>query len=103
MSRKDEILKLFKDVEHKELLLKSIDDLLFLEDQLEELRTKPHIKYHPTKPELQKRTEAGKLYKEYLQQYNNLVKTLCSVLYKNENEGNESPLRIYFEKVNGKR
>lgn len=103
MGRKEEILQLLKDVEHKDLLVKSVDDLLFLEDQLEELRTKPHIKYHPTNPSLQKRTEAGKLYKEYLQQYNNLVKTLCSVLYKNDSEASESPLRIYFEKVNGKR
>ena len=76
MGRKEEILQLFKDVEHKDLLVKSVDDLLFLEDQLEELRTKPHIKYHPTNPSLQKRTEAGKLYKEYLQQYTNVVKIL---------------------------
>lgn len=99
MIRKDEILKLFEKVDCKELIIKSVDDMLFLENQLDQLRNVPHIKYHPTNPELQKRTEAGKLYKEYLQQYNNIVKTLCSILNKTDVENDNSPLRDYFKKV----
>jgi hypothetical protein len=99
MERKDEILKLFEKVESKDLIIRSVDEMLFLESQLEELRKVPHIKYHPEHPEIQKRTEAGKLYKEYLQQYNNLVKTLCSVLNKNDIDNEDSPLRAYFQKV----
>lgn len=75
--------------------------MLFLEDQLEELRKVPHIKYHPKNPSIQKRTEAGKLYKEYLQQYNNLVKSLSSILIKNDIDIEESPLRAYFNKLQG--
>ncbi len=101
MERKIELLNLFKNVECKELIIRSIEDMLFLEDQLEALRKVPHIKYHPTNPELQKRTEAGKLYKEYLQQYNNIVKTLCSILNKSEDGNEDSPLRAYFKKLQG--
>lgn len=99
MGRKETILALFKGVESEELIIKSIDELMFLEEQLEQLRNVPHIKYHPNNPNIQKRTEAGKLYKEYLQQYNNLVKTLCSVLNKNDLDSEESPLRAYLNKV----
>lgn len=99
MGRKEDIVDLFKDVDSKEIIIKLVDDMLFLEEQLDELRKVPHIRCHPVHKELQKRTEAGKLYKEYLQQYNNIVKGLSSVLYKNEVEVNESPLRDYFNKL----
>lgn len=101
MDRKEEILKLFEKVDSKDLIIKTIDEMMFLEDQLDTLRTVPHIKYHPTNPSLQKRTEAGKLYKEYLQQYNNIVKSLSSLLLKNDVDVNESPLRAYFNKLKG--
>lgn len=101
MTRKEELLKLFESMDSKELIIRSIDDMLFLECQLDELRKVPHIKYHPEHPEIQKRTEAGKLYKEYLQQYTNIIKTLISVLHKTDTEIDESPLRAYFKKVNG--
>lgn len=100
MDRKEELVKLFENVDSKDLIIRSIDEMLFLENQLEQLRQVPHIKFHPTNPELQKRTEAGKLYKEYLQQYNNIVKTLCSILHKNDVEVEDSPLRAYFKRMN---
>lgn len=100
MDRKEELVKLFESVDSKDLIIRSIDEMLFLENQLEALRQVPHIKFHPTNPELQKRTEAGKLYKEYLQQYNNIVKTLCSILNKNDVEVEDSPLRAYFKRMN---
>lgn len=75
-----------------------VDEMVFLEGQLDFLRTKPLIKFHPTNPELQKPTAAGKLYKEYLQQYNNIVKTLSSVL-RRVDVTEDSPLRAYFKKV----
>lgn len=101
MERKNEILKLFEKIDSKELIIKSIDEMLFLEEQLEILRKTPHIKYHPKNPAIQKKTEAGKLYKEYLQQYVNLVKTLSSVLMKNDVDSDESPLKAYFNKLKG--
>ena len=102
VGRREDIIKLFDKVDSKELLIRCIDDLLFLETQLEELRKVPHIKYHPVNKELSKRTEAGKLYKEYLQQYNNLVKILSSVLYKNDVDVDDSPLRAYFNMIKGR-
>ena len=101
MERKLELLKLFNNVDCKDLVIRCVDDMLFLEEQLEALRKVPHVKYHPTDPSISKRTEAGKLYKEYLQQYNNIVKTLCSVINKNEAGDEDSPLRAYFKKLQG--
>lgn len=102
INRKESLLNLFKEIDSKELITQSIDELLFLEEQLQELRQVPHLKYHPTNKNISKRTEAGKLYKDYLQQYNNLVKSLISVLQKNDTENDDSPLRIYFKQVQGK-
>lgn len=101
MNRKKEILALFDKIDTKELIVRSVDEMLFLEEQLETLRKVPHIKYHPKNPSLQKRTEAGKLYKEYLQQYNNLVKSLIGVLHKNDGEADISPLRAFAEQFKG--
>lgn len=101
ITRKEIILNLFAKVDSKELIIKSVEDMLFLEDQLDSLRKLPHLKIHPEHPEIQKRTEAGKLYKEYLQQYNNIVKTLNSVLLKTDVDNEDSPLRAYFKKLQG--
>ena len=101
LGRKEEILKLFDKIDSKELLIKLIDDMIFLEEKLEELRKLPHMKCNPKFPEIQKRTEAGKLYKEYLQQYANLVKSLASALSKTDVDIEDSPIFLYFKKAQG--
>lgn len=100
MSRKEEIIKAFDNTDEgtRSLIIKLVDDMLFIEKQLEDLRKLPLIKVHPSNPEMQKQTTAGKMYKDFLQQYNNIVRTLCSLLHKGENGGEESPLREYFKR-----
>ena len=101
MSRKEELLKIFDQVEDtKGIILPMIDDVVFLEGQLEQLRKLPFIKVHPDFPELQKPTPAAKQYKELLQQYNNCIKILTSVLRKDAPE-EESPLRAFIESRRG--
>ncbi len=102
MSRKDELLGCFTkiDEDKKTIVMNLIDDVIHLEDQLKELRKLPFIKVNVANPQLQKSTPAGKLYKEMLQQYNNCIKLLCSVLSKNEGE-DISPLREYLRRLNG--
>lgn len=99
--RKEEILRCFENIDKNQysLIIKLVDDMLFLENQLEDLRKLPLIKVHPQNPELMKQTSAGKLYKDFLQQYNNIVRTLCSILHKDEASGDESPLREYFKRL----
>lgn len=92
MNRKDELLKL---IENNTALLPLVDEMVYLEEQLDYYRTLPKIKVHPTDPSKQKATPAAKLYKEYLQQYTNVVKILLRATGTDESE-EESPLRKWM-------
>ena len=96
MTRKEELLKIFDQIEDtKDIITPMIDDVVFLEDQLQELRKLPFIKVHPQYPDIQKPTAAAKQYKELLQQYNNCIKILTGILRKDAPE-EESPLRAFL-------
>lgn len=97
MDRKQELLKIFEQIEDtKGLIRPMIDDVVFLEDQLQQLRTLPFIRVNPKDPSQQKPTPAAKQYKELLQQYNNCVKILTGILRKDAPE-EESPLRAFLQ------
>ncbi len=97
MDRKEELLQIFSQIEDtKGIIRPMIDDVVFLEDQLQELRKLPFIKVHPQYPDIQKPTAAAKMYKELLQQYNNCVKILTGVLRRDAPE-EESPLREFLK------
>ena len=91
MERRDELLKLVND-SNSSTITPLIDKMLFLENQLERLEKLPMIKVHPENPEIQKATPAAKLYKEFLQQYTNVVKVISHAIGDESNE-EESPLR----------
>lgn len=101
MERKAELLKVFDNVgeNEKQIVINLIDEVVFLENNLTELKKQPFIKYHPTNKNLSKQTAAGKMYKEMLQQYNHTIKLLLSVL-KNEDGEGESPLRAFLNSLN---
>lgn len=92
MDRKEELLNLIGD---RPELIKTIDEMVYLEEQLDYLRGLPKIQVHPTIPTKQKVTPAAKQYKEYLQQYVNLVRTLVRAIGSSEVE-EESPLREWM-------
>lgn len=100
MNRKDELLKIFENIDKEKQVLieKMIDEVIFLEKNLEELKKLPFIKVHPENLELQKVTPASKQYKELSQTYINTMKLLSSMFGDTEN-GEESPLRAYMNKV----
>lgn len=101
MTRKEELLKIFDQVEDtKGIIMPMIDDVVFLEDQLKHLRTLPFIRVNPSDTSMQKPTPAAKQYKELLQQYNNCVKILTGILRKDTPE-EESPLRAFIEARKG--
>lgn len=92
MTRKNELLKLLNnDITYIPL----VNEMVYLEDQLDELRELPKIKIHPSDPTKQKTTPAAKLYKEYLQQYTNIVRILMKATGADETE-EESPLRRWM-------
>ena len=98
MSRANELRDIFKDIdENKQTILKNlIDEAVFLEDQMAELKKYPLIKIHPSNPNLQKITAAGKQYREFLQTYTNIMDKLCRI-YANEETEEQSPLQQYFK------
>lgn len=99
MSRKDELLLIFQEVQDvKKIIEPLIDDVVFLEQRLTELRGLPFIRINPNNSADQKATPAAKMYKEFLQQYNNCIKILCGVVGKN-NVDDESPLRSFLKNV----
>lgn len=89
--------ELFKSVENDETLKPLIEQMVYLEGELETLKKLPKYKIHPNDPTRQKITVAGKLYKEYLQQYINVVKVVVRITGIDESE-EDSPLRDWMRK-----
>ena len=93
MSRYDDLMGIVDNDNLKPL----IEQMVFLEEQLERLRKLPMIRVCPTDNTKQKTTPAAKLYREYLQQYTNVVKVFLSVTTNEEGDNEESPLRAWFD------
>ena len=99
MTRRDELLKIVGD---NKTLVPMIDEIVYLEEQLDMLRKLPKIKINPKNPEQQKVTPAAKMYKEYLQQYINAIKAVEKSVGTDDDE-TISPLREWVSKrVNSK-
>lgn len=100
MSRREELVKIIPE-ESLELVTDVIDEVLFLEGKLEELKKLPFIEVHPKNKEKQRNTPAAKMYKEFLQQYINCVKLLEGVIYRDKRlegeESEDSPLRKWVK------
>lgn len=93
MERREELLKLVND-SNADVITPLIDKMLFLEGQLEKLEKLPMIKVHPENPEIQKATPAAKQYREFLQQYTNIIKVVSHATG-NDNTEQDSPLRAW--------
>ncbi len=89
MTRKEELSKL---IENDPTLSPLIDEVVYLEEQLDYLRELPKIVVHPQDPAKQKTTPAAKMYKELLQQYTNIIRILLRATGTDEAD-EESPLR----------
>ena len=95
MNRREELIKFVND----EKVTPLIDEFLFIESQMQELRKLPFISVNPKNPQQQKSTPAAKLYKELTQQYTNIFKVLWRVTGADETE-EESPLRVWLNDKN---
>ena len=99
MDRRSELVALIPE-ESLELVISVIDDVVFLEERLTELKKLPFIEINPKNPVKQRSTPASKLYKEFLQQYINCIKMIESIIYRDKrlegDEAEESPLRKWF-------
>ena len=101
MSRREELISIIPE-ESLELVNSVVDDVVFLEERLTELKKLPFIEVNTKNPMKQRSTPASKLYKEFLQQYINCIKMIEYVIYKEKrlegDEETESPLREWFRK-----
>lgn len=96
MTRKEELLAIFDKLEgEKAVVLPLIDDVVFLEQHLQKLRTLPQIEVNK-RTGAQRQTEAAKQYVKFFQQYNQAIKTLTGILRKDAAE-EVSPLRAFLE------
>ena len=106
MARRDELVNIVP-AESLELVSNVLDDIIFLEARLEELRKLPFIEVNSKNPMQQRATPAAKQYKEFLQQYINCVKMVEGVIYRDKrlegDEVEESPLRKWFRENAGTR
>lgn len=101
MTRAEELRKILADIDEgkRKIVEPLIDEAVFLESQMTELKKYPFIKFHPQNPNLQKITAAGKQYREFLQTYTNIIDKLARVYGKEEAGEGDSPLREYFNKI----
>ena len=97
MERREELNKVFSKLgDNLSVVDPLLDDVVFLEQQLDGLRKLPFIRINPADNSQQRATPASKQYKELLQQYNNCIKTLAKFLGKDEAEDN-GPLEEWFK------
>ncbi|MBR2190036.1 MAG: hypothetical protein IJ883_00060 [Eubacterium sp.] len=88
MSRKEELLSILDSVDEEQqtILKKLVDEIVFLEERMAELKELPFIRVHPEKKAKQEATVAAKQYKEMSQSYMNGIRILSSVV-RHEGEG----------------
>ena len=77
-----------------------IDDIIYMEERLEELKKLPFIKVNPKNKEQQKKTESSKLYLSLMAQYTQDIKALSYLAGKSGEEDEISPLRLYIQNLN---
>lgn len=79
-----------------------IDDIVYMEERLEELKKLPFIRVNPKNKEQQKKTESSKLYLSVMAQYTQDLKALSYMAGKSGEEEEISPLRLYMQRINEK-
>ena len=86
---KEDIIELFPP-EYKKQGAELLDNIEFVSNYIKKLKTMELIEVHPTKPQKQRQTAAGKALHDYLQTYQNLLNTLMKLLKGNGEESGEA-------------
>lgn len=100
MNRKEELLKIINksgsqnDIKAAQL----IDEIIFIEERLVELKKLPFIRVSKKNPAVQETTPASRQYKELLQQYNNSLRLLFRLSGDMSESEETSPLREWMKK-----
>lgn len=94
--------KLIEITGNNTIVSELVEEIIYLEQQLVEVKKYPFLRVNPNNPNQQKSTPAAKLYKELLQQYNNCLRLLFKVCGQDEGD-EESPLRKWVKQFVGTR
>ena len=98
MERREELLKIVKKSgQNATVLVPLVDDAIFIEACLVELKQLPFIRVDQENPQRQQATPAAKQYKELLQQYTNLIK-IFMIGTGDAGDVETSPLRLWAQK-----
>lgn len=99
MARKEELLEIICKNDSSNMIKAEqlIDEVVFIEERLVELKKLPFININPKNPMQQKVTPAAKQYKELLQQYNNSLRLLFRLSGDMGESEEESPLRQWIK------
>ena len=100
MERKQELNELFKDIDQnqRKLVDRLVDEVIYIENELTELKKLPFIRVHPKDKSRQEITPSGKLYKDMTATYMNAIRILCSLLNKVEGDDYD-PVAEFMEKM----
>lgn len=88
------------DEGQRELVDRLIDEIIFMENRLDEVKKLPFLKVHPKNPMIQHQTEAFRTYKALMQQYNNSIKTLA-VVFNRAAGSEEHPFAAWLRERQG--
>ena len=99
MSRRSEFEKLFEntDESEKKLVSRLIDEVIYCEEQMTELKKLPQIAKNPKNPALQKITPAARLYKDFAASYRDSIRILLNILRKVETSAADDLLKRLSE------
>lgn len=87
MATKEELQAYFElvDEDKRQFAFDTIDEYIFFQSRIEELKKLPFIQVSKKNPEMQRLTPAAKLIKEYSQIIDAKRNTLLRILYRVEN------------------
>jgi hypothetical protein len=98
-NRRKELDYIFRNIDEgeKQLLSPLLDEVVFLEGRMAELKELPFVAVNPRNPALQKTTSAAKQYKECSQSYMNAIRILCNSLRKIDSNSADDLRRLLGE------
>lgn len=96
--RREQLLSIFENAdEMRDIVAPLIDEIVYLETELADLKKLPRYRVNPKNPAQQKPTQAAFLYKQTNQQYNSCIKTLINAYERTDKTEEDSPLRAFVK------
>ena len=78
--------KIFENADpaERDLIDRLIDEVVYLEETMDEMKQLPFVAVNPKNPAMQRRTPAAAVYKDCMSQYQNAIRILLNVIRKTE-------------------